>query len=201
MITINREFMERLAAIQNGESVFTTLPSDEPRFIIDANERTITIPEEFSKFLAVKGDHRAETVYFEIDRYFDDVDLSNKTCIIQFQKPGACGSYEGICPVTEYDIESVEGKIIFGWEITNDVTDSVADVLFSIRFYSIEDGEFSYNFNTIPARSRIVDSINVRTIPVAPLAPSTLQKWFDAINNIALNVTDDNNGNVKVSFK
>ena len=45
MITSPEEFRQRLLDIQNSvDVVYTTLPSDEPRFIIDANSRTITIP-------------------------------------------------------------------------------------------------------------------------------------------------------------
>ena len=65
------------------KTTFAHLPSNEPRFIIDANSREINIPFEFS-FLGVIGDHKAETIYFEIDRYFDDEDLSTHTCVIQF---------------------------------------------------------------------------------------------------------------------
>ena len=84
MITDPLEFRQRLQEIQNSvEVTYAYLPSNEPRFIIDANSRKINIPFEFS-FLGVIGDHKAETIYFEIDRYFDDEDLSTHTCVIQF---------------------------------------------------------------------------------------------------------------------
>ena len=84
MITDPSEFKQRLKEIQNSAKItFAHLPSNEPRFIIDANSREINIPFEFS-FLGVIGDHKAETIYFEIDRYFDDEDLSTHTCVIQF---------------------------------------------------------------------------------------------------------------------
>lgn len=73
MITTPEEYMNRLANIQNqgGVSVVTIDPQNEPHFIIDADTRVITVPSAFT-FLALKGDHNAETIYFEIDRYFDD---------------------------------------------------------------------------------------------------------------------------------
>jgi hypothetical protein len=51
------------------------LPLDEPRFSIDANTRDIIIPANFRKLVGVEGDHVAETLIFDIDRYFDFVDL------------------------------------------------------------------------------------------------------------------------------
>ena len=72
MVTEPSEFRQQLLEIQNSTEVtYTTLPSDEPRFIIDANSRTITIPPEF-QFLGVKNDHNAETVYSEfVEGYID----------------------------------------------------------------------------------------------------------------------------------
>ena len=149
MITEPSEFRQQLLDIQNSvDVVYTTLPSDEPRFIIDANSRTITVPPEF-QFLGVKNDHKAETVYFEIDRYFDAMDLSTQTCVIQFSNNENSGFY----PVTSMDTVTVDGKIIFGWEILNDVTAAIGNISFSVRFYTIdESNQFTYNFNTITHR-------------------------------------------------
>ena len=92
MITSSHEYMQRLQDIQNQDNLkeLVMLPSDEPRFIIDANSRTISIPDDFS-FLSVVNDHGAETVYFEIDRYFDQHDLSDEICVIQFRSVGPNG--------------------------------------------------------------------------------------------------------------
>ena len=60
---------------------------EEP-FLIDANSRAIQIPAEFKKNgIAVQGDDLAEVVYFEVDRYFDAVDLNNCQIFIQWETP------------------------------------------------------------------------------------------------------------------
>ena len=52
MVTEPSEFRQRLLDIQNSvDVVYSTLPSDEPRFIIDTNSRTINIPIEFQFLL------------------------------------------------------------------------------------------------------------------------------------------------------
>ena len=170
MITSSSEYMERLNDIQNqaGLKQLIMLPGNESRFIIDANQRTITIPDEFT-FLGVKNDHKAETIYFEIDRYFDKADLSEKTCIVQFESIDTTEGSEqvissGFYPVVKMDVDTADGKIIFGWEIQNDATAYAVNVRFSIRFYEtkIENDTivFAYNFNTLPVELPVKDSLD-----------------------------------------
>lgn len=189
MITDPLEFRQRLQEIQNSvEVTYAHLPSNEPRFIIDANSRKINIPFEFS-FLGVIGDHKAETIYFEIDRYFDDVDLSEHTCIVQFinKNPKTLKCNEGLYPVTTMDINSIDGKIIFGWNIMNDATQIAGDIYFSIRFYSIDsNNKFTYNFNTLTANSIILDTLDVKHTSIIEISPSELQAWNDKMNQINL---------------
>ena len=177
MITDVSEFKKRLQDIQQNASVtYTTLPSNEPRLIIDANSREISIPVEFD-FLAVKNDHKAETIYFEIDRYFDNHDLSEQMCVIQWENQ----KDEGISPCTTLDVETFAGKIIFGWEITSDCTRHAGDLRFSVRFYSIDDiGGFIYNFNTLPAVSKVLDTLDSYG-DTDPVNPSTFQVWVDRL--------------------
>ena len=185
MITSPEEFRQRLLDIQNSVNVvYTTLPSDEPRFIIDANSRTITIPVEF-QFLGVKNDHNAETIYFEIDRYFDDEDLSQHTCVVQFSNKNNSND-GGVYPVTTMDTTSVHGKIIFGWEIKSDATSLVGDIYFSVRFYSINstDYVFTYNFNTLTAKSVILDTLDVDNQMIIENYPSELDAWLDRMNEL-----------------
>lgn len=175
-----------LQEIQNSTtSTFTILPSDEPRFIINANTRKIEIPVEFS-FLSVQHDHKAETIWFEIDRYFDGEDLSKHTCVVQFINKGSLGVEDGTYPVTKMDLESVEDKIIFGWEIGNDATQLVGDITFSIRFYSINsEGYFTYNFNTRPATSNILATLNVAYDgDNKKITPSELEKIIAEITSL-----------------
>ena len=164
MITTANEYMKRLQDIQNqfNSPSLVMLPTDEPRFIIDANERTISIPDGFT-FLGVLNDHNAETVYFEIDRYYDQTDLSEKTCIVQYES--LTSHTGGFYPVVKLDVTTIPGKIIFGWEVQNDVTAHPGDIEFAVRFYSttiLDDDKivFSYNFNTEIATLPIKGSLD-----------------------------------------
>lgn len=190
MITDAQEFRQKLLEIQNSTlSTFTTLPSNEPRFIIDANTREISVPAEFN-FLAVKNDHKAETIYFEIDRYFDDVDLSKHTCVIQFlNKDARTLTYnEGICAVTVMDVITLDGKIIFGWQITNDATQFAGDLYFAIRFYSIdENGYFTYSLNTLASESIVLNTLDVKASS-SGIPSSILLQWIAKISEVSAQV-------------
>lgn len=191
MKTEASEYLSLLQEIQNNNvSTFTVMPADEPRFTIETNSRNIIVPSEFS-FLSVQNDHRAETIYFEIDRYFDNVDLSQHACVVQFINKSGTTINEGTYPVTSMDIDSVDGKIVFGWEIRNDATQLTGDITFSVRFYSIDNnGNFTYNFNTLTASSYILPSLNI-IASGERITATELEVWTDKMNNLASSIESD----------
>ena len=75
MITSADEYLSALFKIyENGNipSLATLLPDTERIYNIDLNSRTVEAPE----FLSVTDDHVSETVYFLVDRFFDNIDMS-----------------------------------------------------------------------------------------------------------------------------
>lgn len=188
MITFSEEYLRRLADIQNEYNLkeLVMLPEDEPRFIIDLDTRKIILPDEF-KFLAVENDHNAETIYFEIDRYYDKQDLSQKTCIVQYKNTSDTKAIEGFYPVTKLDVDTVPGKILFGWTIENKVTVLPGFVDFSIRFYSINDSGrlpvFTYNINTLTGSLPVIDTLNTSNqgVEVIPGKVESLTAKFEAL--------------------
>lgn len=139
------------------------LPLDEPHFIIDSNTRAITVPAEFKKNgIAVQGDDLAEIVYFEIDRYFDAVDFNNCEIYIQWELPKT--KTQGVSPAYTKDISSQPGKLIFGWPISDAITQSSGSMKFSVQFYQLDDKDskkLKYSFNTLTAQVNIQSSIGI----------------------------------------
>jgi hypothetical protein len=80
MITTAEEYQKHLWQLQDQNRPVSAilLPSDENVYEIDLNKRTINAPD----FLSVKEDHAAETIYFLVDRFYDNMDLSTAACII-----------------------------------------------------------------------------------------------------------------------
>ena len=173
------ETLATLKAIQASYSPtpFLMDPDAEPRFVINSNERTITIPEEF-KFLAVKMDHMSERIYFEIPRYFDGEDLSTKICVVQYINANGKEAVEGIAAIVDVDYTSEADKIIFRWNVDNNTTKYAGDVSFSVRFYTIsDDNRFTYSWNTVPAILPILDTIDNTGQTVTENYPTELLQW------------------------
>ena len=199
MITTAEEYKQALLDIQQGTTVVhTTLPATEPRFHVDLDTRTITIPDEF-KFLATKKETKAETIYFVCDRYFDDIDLSTKTCVVQWINTDGSTTNRGLYPVTELDIDSVDGKIVFGWQIQSESTQIPGKIEFAISFYKIGEDElgenvFKYNLTTLATSSLILDTLDVWGSTTTPsMMPTELQVWLNQVNSIAKEANDNNN--------
>ncbi len=128
------------------------LPVDEALFEINANDRTIKIPDDFAKYgVGVKGDELAEIVYFSIDRYFDLMDLFYKDIFIQWE---LSNGFIGLTPAINTTINYVPGKVVFGWPISKEITDVAGNVKFSVRFYQRGKDKNSndcllYSFSTL----------------------------------------------------
>lgn len=185
MKTSLEEYMRRFEEIQNEtETQLVMLPEDEPRFIIDSNTRKITIPEDFT-FLGVLNDTTFETIYFEIDRYYDKYDLKDHRCVVQYMiVDGEDVLSEGIYVVDKYDIETVQDKLIFGWTIKSDVTKYAADVNFAIRFYTTasndEDIYFTFCLNTRTTYLPVVKTLDVTAGDIG-VENETLMGWIETL--------------------
>ena len=154
--------------ISNPENdpYFLILPQDdEPLFDINANTRKIDVPTDFVRNgIAVQGDELAEIVYFSIDRYFDTTDLYEKDILIQWEaplKPGQMEPKKGLSVTVNKSLALMPGKVVFGWPITNDITETAGNVKFAVRFYDrIEDPVtkkemLAYSWSTLTATAKI----------------------------------------------
>lgn len=137
------------------------LPLDEAPFEIDANARSIKVPETFNKCAGVQGDNLCEIITFTVDRYFDYVDLETTAIAIQWKSVNR----EGIHLVDRNlrDIISRPGKIRFGWPLSSSVTETPGDVVFSIRFFITPEngGPVKYILNTLPAKINIKQTLQI----------------------------------------
>lgn len=184
-IALAKEYYEQLSDIQaTVSSVLTVVPASEPKIDIDLDSREITFPEEYKSFLSVATDHRAETVYFRVDRYFDGVDLSKYACIIEYINAENEGR---IYPVIVKDLTSEAGKIIFGWCIGGEATKSAGTIKFSVRFYQVNPTtrSFSYSLSTIPIENTILNGIgNVSESEIYEYDSTLIEEIFSQLNDL-----------------
>ena len=141
------------------------LPFQHNIYDIDLNTRSIKAP----KFLSVQRDHKAEVIYFKVDRYFDYMDLATTICIIQYHIPGDAKKVPYIYIVPFYDTHTYEKehKMIFPWVIGGATTAQKGVLEYAVRFYKIDGGtnnepkQLVYNLNTSSAKSQILQGLEV----------------------------------------
>ena len=157
---------------------FARLPLDEDFLEIDANSRAIKVPASFARYgVGVQGDQMAEVVYFTIDRFFDSKDLAATPVNIVIQWEAKDENKETITGISKNfgkDVETIPGKIIFGWPISSELTAAAGKIKFVVRFYQTdgdtESPQLIYSFSTLPAEVAInatldYDVIRQESIP------------------------------------
>lgn len=151
----------RELVVVTGDKKYTILPLDEEAFEIDANKRLITVPSSFkTNGISVQGDQIAEVVYFKIDRFFDATDLNEMDIFIQWQAPNGDS---GISREWVRDIESENGKLIFGWPLSEEITVKAGTVKFAVRFVKFDDldkDKVVYSFSTLTAEAPIKPALD-----------------------------------------
>ena len=136
----------------SGISLMMVNPDEEPVIQIEADLRTIIVPDVL-KNIAVTGDHLSETIYFSCPRYFDGEDLSKHTCIVRFIN---AGNEYGEDDTVDMTVE--DNSLKFGWALDNRVTRYRGTIQFTIQF---ETGNVDYQWQTTPAELNILPGINV----------------------------------------
>ena len=134
------------------------IPQDEPIYEIDLNKRVISAPE----FLSVEEDHNSEIIWFKTDRFYDNIDLYNGTCWIQYKNADQEEYFYAaplVIGVEEYGSE----KILIPWAISKEVAKKTGVIQFSFQFFKLsEDGlRFLYILNTQVAKSKILAGLRV----------------------------------------
>ena len=189
--TLNQYFayLQDLISVSSNENIrsyFLRLPLDEDLFEINANTRVITIPSSFNRNgVGVQGDETAEIIYFSIDRYFDHMDLASEdmNIVIQWETRNANReTITGISPNFGKDIETIPGKIIFGWPIYSELTESATPIRFAVRFFSLGETSDENNLRTL--------TYSLATLPAEISVGATID--YDLVNKTVQKIDKGN---------
>lgn len=143
------EYFQHLHEISLKDPSLIILPLDEEKFFIDGNSRKITIPQAFTKNgVGVQGDHYAEYIYFEIDRYFENIDFGSPsiTAVVEFIDANQQKHFTKAW--IKYTDEK-SSKVIIGWPITQDVTSKAGSIKFSVRLFELDGNSYKRSFGTL----------------------------------------------------
>lgn len=144
-------YFQHLNEISQKDPSLIILPLDEEKFFIDGNSRKIAVPQAFTKNgVGVQGDHYAEYIYFEIDRYFENIDFGSPsiTAVVEFVDANQQKHFTKAW--IKYTDEK-SSKVIIGWPITQDVTSKAGSIKFSVRLFELDADGNSYkrSFGTL----------------------------------------------------
>ena len=164
MITNPADYQQLLYQLEdeNFPIKYPSLPSPEDEALIKINLQTKKI-ENTNNYVTIEGDHAAETLYFEVNRYHGLVDLSNMMCIVSYIN---ADNEKRIYPVPYYDLVTKKDKIIFPWVLNYSATKKSGNLNYMITFYKIEkdSNNLLYNLNTLPASLQIYSKLNLDSI-------------------------------------
>ena len=127
-----------------SDSSNTILKKPTKTVQVNLNNRLIDAP----KALSVQSEHRAETIYFIVDRYYDYMDLAQTSCAIQYVVTDDNGEEHGyIYSVPYCDIYTLaaENKMIIPWSVSSTATKNGGTISYFIRFYIINDNSVNKN--------------------------------------------------------
>lgn len=179
MITTRDDYLELLYRIQdpNRQTQVIKLPKDEPICHINLDTRQIDVPDAVK---VVEFDHNSETLYFAVDRFYDNVDLSTLYAVVQYKNADPDNKKNGyIYAVPYFDITTLpnqgqEDKMLLQWAIEGPATAYPGTVTFSIKFYRIAEVEdkdengntikvkvYDYILNTLTSKIKILHGMDV----------------------------------------
>lgn len=172
MITTPKDYFSLYHRIQskNAPSLAVLLPTNEKIYSIDLNSRVIEAPE----YLSVEKDHKAEVIYFKVNRFYDFFDLTQSVCVIQYinalkESRIFVVPFYDVQTLSETEEDTEEEIMLFPWVIDKEATKVGGEIEFNIRFYQLSGSgqKFLYNLNTLPAKSKVLFGIGLKEEPEA----------------------------------
>lgn len=187
MISNETEYLDYLSKLNTPPNAAINIPSGERIYKIDLNTRKVEAPQ----FLSVKHDHEAEVVLFEVDRYFDNMDLSECACVVQYVNANKDG-YVQLIPWYDTETFKKSNKMILPWPIKGPMTFYAGLVEFSFQFFRLNRDEetdkvlgYEYNLNTLAAKSQILYGVGLSEIGKDfELEPSLIQDVQQQLHDI-----------------
>lgn len=170
------DFFKEFEKIKSSDN----LPEEE-KFIVDG--RKINVPQSLAN-IGVRNDNHAETVEFEMHRYFDGKDLSEHLLHIDFINAGS--------EADSYLVETVTStpeKINFIWNISNKVTKYKGTVKFALRFSTVSEEKVIYAWHSEIAQFNVLDGLSV-TSSIGEQYPDLLQQWENRMKELDVKINN-----------
>lgn len=122
---------------------------------IDEYLRDILLPSK-GLFLGVHGDIEVNKVLFLFPKYYNSIDMTEFTPIVNYVNANGDANYYE-CK----EVKSSNGIAFFEWNITSDVTSHIGNIMFSVRLIKYDDVKIIKEFNTKPSTGTVLEGLNV----------------------------------------
>lgn len=173
MIVSPKDYNNLLSKLINPNEYanFLRIPTNEPIYNIDLNERKINSPQ----FLSVEEDHNAEVIWFKTDRFYDNIDLADACCWIQYVNANN-EQYYYSAPIIVGSQEFGNEQILIPWAISKEAAKAKGDISYTFQFFKLSEDKqrFLYVLNTQIAKSKILSGL--RADPLAFLSDEEISK-------------------------
>lgn len=137
---------------------------------IDEYLRDILLPSE-GLFLGVHGDIAVNKVLFLFPKYYNSIDMTEFTPIVNYVNANGDANYYE-CK----EVKSSNGIAFFEWNITSDVTSYIGNIVFSVRLIKYDDVKIIKEFNTKPSTGTVLEGLNVDNHITPEIQETLLEK-------------------------
>lgn len=137
---------------------------------IDEYLRDILLPSE-GLFLGVHGDIAVNKVLFLFPKYYNSIDMTEFTPIVNYVNANGDANYYE-CK----EVKSSNGIAFFEWNITSDVTSYIGNIVFSVRLIKYDDVKIIKEFNTKPSTGTVLEGLNVDNHVTPEIQETLLEK-------------------------
>lgn len=144
--------------IDSEGKIIKTSPMIDEHSIIKITEKT---PNLTNIGKIVQGDENSNILQFEMNRYYDGIDLLNKD--IAFIISNSLGVFMEKAVNLMYNEESIR----FSWVLSNSVTNKSGTVTVAIEFFGSENGT-PYALKTTPFSFNVEYSLDISDITFTP---------------------------------
>ena len=137
---------------------------------IDEYLRDILLPPE-GLFLGVHGDIEVNKVLFLFPKYYNSIDMTEFTPIVNYVNANGDANYYE-CK----EVKSSNGIAFFEWNITSDVTSHIGNIMFSVRLIKYDNLKIIKEFNTKPSTGTVLEGLNVDDHVTPEIQETLLEK-------------------------
>lgn len=136
---------------------------------LNIDNREIDMPQ--GETFAVYQDSNSQMISIIIDRYYDTVDLSEKTISIKYRNEDGEGDRS-----PAVNVEVNDTKLRLCWLINSKVTKKAGQITFAVEFIGKDEKGDFYSWNTKPAYLAVEETLNIDGEIPEP-DPTWLQQW------------------------